>query len=232
MAKCTRIAALALSAALLAGPAWAQGFEGVVAYRMTSESGKSSEMEMAIKGTVVRVDMNSEGHQAASLMDGQTGTMTMILPEQKMYMTMNVRAMAEKMKGMKDDDAPPTITALGTSETIAGRKCENFLVETQNRKKEVEKTEVCNAKGLGEFMIPRGPMGREASPGMARLDAYREYFKGNLFPLRVTKVDGAKRLVIMEATRIEPKALDPALFQVPPGFTEMKMPGMMGPPRQ
>jgi hypothetical protein len=224
MPTCTRIAALSLGAVLLATPVAAQGFEGQVAYKVSGESGKSTEMTMSIKGTQMRTDMAMEGHTMAMLLNGQTQVMTMLMPEQKMYMTMDLNAQREKMQGMEHQEhSPPKITPLGTSETIASRSCQNFLVESDK-----SKMEFCNAKGLGNFMSPRSPMGRGPSNALSELnnEAFRTFFKDGFFPLRVTNLDGGKRQVMMEATRVEPKSLDASLFAVPDGFTEMKMPGM------
>ncbi len=219
-----RFAGLALGTALLAGPLAAQGFEGVVAYKMMGNGGKSSDMAMSIKGTHVRTDMSAEGRTMAMLLDGQAMTMTMLMAEQKMYMTMDMKAARERAQGMKPGDhAPPKITALGTSETIAGRSCDNYLVETEK-----SKIEFCNSKGLGNFMSAQSPMGRGGASPLSDLDneAYRAYFKDGFFPLRVSSYDGGTKKVMMEATRVEPKSLDSALFEIPAGYTEMKMPGM------
>jgi hypothetical protein len=218
-----RFAGLALGSALLAGPLAAQGFEGVVAYKLTGKGGKSTDMAMSIKGTHVRTDMSAEGRNMAMLLDGQAMTMTMLMDEQKMYMTMDMKAARERAQAMKPGEhAPPKITPLGTSETIAGRSCDNYLVETEK-----SKIEVCNSKGLGNFMSAQSPMGRGASPlSDLENEAYRAYFKDGFFPLRLSSYEGSTKRVVMEATRVEPKALDASLFQIPAGYTEMKMPGM------
>jgi hypothetical protein len=221
MPKSTRFAAVSLCAALMAGPLAAQGFEGSVAYKMTDEKGKVSDMVMSMKGSKMRTDVVAEGQPMTMLIDGQEQAMKMLMSEQTMYMTMDLKAMTEKMKSKKH--GPPKITALGTTETIAGRSCENYRVETDD-----SKNEFCNSKGLGNFLSPRNPMGGGPSNGLTELDEdiYRTYFKDGFFPLRVTELKGDKRRVIMEATRVEPKSLDASYFEVPAGFTEMKMPGM------
>jgi len=221
MPTCTRFAAFSVCAALVAGPLAAQAFEGAVAYKMTSEKGKSAEMVMSMKGNKMRTDMEADGRTMTMLLDGQTQVMAMLMTEEKMYMTMNLKGMSERMKSKKR--TAPKFTALGTKETIAGRSCENFVVETEDSKEEF-----CNAKGLGNFMSPRSPMGGGSSNGLSELDfeIYRTYFKDGFFPLRVTELKGDKRRVIMEATRVEPKSFDASYFEVPAGFTEMKMPGM------
>lgn len=227
MPKCIGIAALPLCAALFAGPLSAQGFEGEVAYKMMSEKGRNTEMVMAMKGGKLRTDANTEGHAMTMLMDGQTQVMKMLMPEQKMYMTMDLKSMREHMQSKKK--SPPKVTALGTRETIAGRSCENYVVETDD-----SKMEFCNTKGIGNFLSPRNPMGRGPSDGLSELDddVYRTYFKDGFFPLRLTDLKDGKRRVVMEATRVEAKSFDASYFEVPAGFSEMKMPGMMGPPRQ
>ena len=217
MRTCTRIANLTVGVVLLAAPLAAQAFEGVVAYKMPSEK-KVGEMTMSIKGTHIRTDMATEGHTMAMLIDAQAQSMTMLMPEQKMYMTMDLKAARERAKAK---GAPPKITPLGTSETIAGRTCQNYLIETAK-----SKMEICNATGLGYFMMPRNPMAGGPSSDAPDLDseAYRASFADGFFPLRMVKLVGEKRTTFMEATRVEPKPLDPSLFTVPAGLTEMKMP--------
>jgi hypothetical protein len=221
MPTCTRFAALSLYATLAAGPLAAQGFEGAVAYKVTGEKGKTTEMVMSMKGYKMRTDLEAEGRPMTMLIDGQAQVMKMLMSQQNMYMTMDLKGMREHMQAKKH--TPPKITALGTKETIAGRSCENYQVETEDSKEEF-----CNAKGLGHFMSPHNPMGGGPSNGLTELDdeIYRSYFKDGFFPLRVTEIKGDKRRIVMEATRVEPKSFDPSFFEVPAGFTEMKMPGM------
>jgi hypothetical protein len=217
----TRFAALSLCAVLAAGPLPAQGFEGSVTYKMTSDKGKVTEMVMSMKGPKMRTDLESEGHPMTMLIDGPSQTMKMLMTEQKMVMSMDLKGMQERKRSKKH--TPPKITALGTRETIAGRSCENYLVETEDSKEEF-----CNSKGLGHFLSPHNPMGGGPSNGLTELDdeIYRSYFKDGFFPLRVTEIKGEKRRVVMEATQVAPKSLDASYFEVPAGFSEMKMPGM------
>jgi hypothetical protein len=215
-----RVAALSVCTALLAGPLVAQGFEGAVTYKMTDEKGKPAEMVMSMKGTKMRTDLQSKEGTMTMLLDGQTQVMKMLMSDEKMYMTMDLKKMPHAQSKKR---TPPKVTALGTKETIAGRGCENYVVESEDSKEEF-----CNAKGLGNFMSPRNPMGGGRSNGVSEMDfeIYQAYFKDGFFPLRVTELKGDERRVVMEATRVEPKSLDASFFEIPPGFTEMKMPGM------
>lgn len=201
-------------------PASAQGFEGAVTIHIQAERGM--DMQQLIKGDKVRTEMNAGGREGVMLMDGAAQTMTMIMPSEKMYMVM------DQKQGAGQPGAPPSetpkITKLGTSATIAGRTCDNYLVG------EKQDMEICAAKGLGFFMAGgnpgagRSPMGRVPN---FRQDAIMREFKDGFFPLRITRVAEGKREVMMEVTRIEPKPLDAALFQVPAGYQKMSMPAGM-----
>lgn len=202
-------------------PALAQGFEGAVTIRMQGE--QSMDMQQLIKGDKVRTEMSAGGRDGVMLMDGGAQTMTMIMPSEKMYMVMDMKAGAGR-PGEQSREAPK-ITKVGTSETIAGRACDNYLIG------EKQDMEVCAAKGLGFYMsggggpgAGRGPMGRVPD---FRQEAVMREFKDGFFPLRISRVGGGKRDVMMEVTRIEPKPLDAALFQVPAGYHKMDMPAGM-----
>ena len=212
-----QLSGLILGIMIGASPLAAQGFEGVVGLKIFSK-GKPMDMTMSLKGGISRTDLSAEGHGGVMLMNPQTKTMTMIMSEEKMYMTMSVAG------GDKQDQGPPKITDLGTRATVAGRECKNYLVEDGKRT-----TEVCNSEGLGDFMMGRGPMGQGPGAEVGDLNGFRTLFPGGFFPLRVTRIKGDQRTVQLEVTSVEAKTLDASLFQPPAGFTEMKMPGMGGP---
>lgn len=202
-------------------PALAQGFEGAVTIHVQAERGM--DMQQFIKGDKVRTEMNAGGREGVMLMDGSAMTMTMIMPSEKMYMVMDLKEGAGR-QGPRSNEAPK-ITKVGTSETIAGRACDNYLVGDD------QDMEVCAAKGLGFYMAGGGGPGAGRSP-MGRVPNFRQEavmreFKDGFFPLRISRVGGGKREVMMEVTRIEPKPLDAALFQVPAGYQKMSMPGGM-----
>jgi len=212
-----------LALALGAAPALAQGFEGVVTMKLNAERGPT-EVTQQVKGDKVRMDMRGEGPGGVMLLDAEAQTMTMIMPSEKMYMVMDMKGMADQ--GAQRAEASK-VTKLGTSATIAGRPCDNYLVG------EKQDVEVCAAKGLGFFMMGGGPGARRGAMGrMAGLrnEAILKEFKDGFYPLRITEVSGGNRKVILEVTKIEPKTLDASLFQVPAGYQQMSMPGM-GPGR-
>ncbi len=220
----------ALTAASLPAVAYAQAFEGTVSYQVTTEKG-TMDMTQMYHGGLVR----TEAGGMLMLTDPKAGTQTILMSEQKMYMVMDMKEMAERAKGMKNksDTTTPKITAEGTTETIAGKSCDNYLLVTQLTR------EICVAKGMGNIIMGGGGGGccsvGPGGQGSAGMDAsalihpeYAEFFKDGFFPLKVSEVDGANKKVRLLATKVEAKSLDPALFQVPAGYTEFKMPAMPG----
>jgi hypothetical protein len=229
----------ALLAVLWAAPlASAQpgGFEGIVAYKMTGKGG-GAEMTQMYKGMKSRTEMSSGGQSQAVIMDMGTGVMTILMPQQKMYMVMDMRKAGQGLAGLpfgrgkKDTGAGagapramPKVTATGRKETIAGHECEYYVMGDKGE------TEVCSAKGLGMFMMGQSPMGG-GMQSMAALAAVAtnsdaaKLFADGFFPLKMAHVQGGKKEVVMEATRVEKKTLDASLFVPPPDYKEMKMPG-------
>ncbi len=216
-----------LGAAIWCGaPLAAQGFEGVVVWQVAQGQGTMTQM---YKGTKVRTEMNQGGREGVMLLDNTMTTMTMIMPQQKMYMTMDLKGMAAMGGPSHDmDHTPPKITATGKTETIAGRTCEIYRYAEAAGKPET--MEMCVAKGMGFFMMGQGPMGGGGGPlgNLAKAAANPEYaklYKDGFFPLRLSQLEGGTPKLMMQAQSVEAKSLDASLFTVPAGFSEMKMGG-------
>lgn len=224
-------AALALA---MAAPVAAQQFEGTVT--MTMQGNRAGEMVQMFKAGKVRTEMSGpEGRGGFMLMEPGKSEITMVMPSEKMYMVMDPAA--RMGPNAQRDTAQPKVTKLGTSETIAGRSCDNYRFEGQ------QVHEICAAKGMGFFggmgrgpmMGGRGPGGGQGGSPMPSLmsEKMRAEFKDGFFPLRISRLEGEKKAVMLEVTRIEEKPLPSSLFEVPEGYTKMDMPmGMpgMGPP--
>ena len=226
---------LLLCLVIVAGVRAQSGFEGVVVYKM-SGTGDNAEMTQMYKGTKSRTEIHSKGQDAAMIMDLATGTMTTLMPAQKMYMVMDFRKMGEALKGFssasKDEQgrrggAAPghmPIQATGRTETVAGYSCEWFVMG------EKADSEVCAAKGLGFLMFGQSPMGRglsspEALTALGANSDVVNMFKDGFFPLKIMQTKGGKSQTVMEAMNVEKKSLDASLFVPPHDYTEMKMPG-------
>jgi len=229
----TRVTASLAVSALCTIPAAAQGFEGTVTWQMADKG----EMAQTYKGAQVRTEVTGRGgRQGVMIMDNSAKTMTMLVPERKMYMQMDMKDMGDRMKD-KSDAKPPKITATGKTETIAGKTCEVYRYAEEAGKPET--MEMCVAKGMGYFMGGNaGPMGMgRRGPGaeMAAVASNPEYaklYKDGFFPLRISRLEDGKATNEMVVTKIEPKSVDAAAFKAPADYTEMKMPGGMGGPPQ
>jgi len=223
------ITAVAGCCLLAAGRTEAQSaFEGVVKFKMGM--GKDlGEMTQMYKGTKARTEFTGAGGQGgAMIMDMTAQSMIMLVPQQKMYMVMDMKkmaAMAKNMPGARGQGAPaggtaapPAITATGKTDTVAGYSCEYYVVG------DTQKMEICAAKGLGMFGMGQSPMGRMGANPLAVLSdpAYAKIFRDGFFPLKIRSLD--KNEVLMEATQVEKKTLDASLFVPPPDYKEMQMP--------
>ena len=139
--------AAVLFAAPLVTAAAQQPFEGVVEYDMTG-NGQPMHTIYYQKGSHVRTEMNVGGQTAAMIMDGAAGTMTTLVPAQKMYMTMNFRAMAASMQRQSRDSVHlPKITATGRHETIAGHDCEHVLMTNEAGDLTLERLDLAGPAG-------------------------------------------------------------------------------------
>ncbi|MCS7311733.1 MAG: DUF4412 domain-containing protein [Acidobacteria bacterium] len=245
---------MAVGALLAVGPGRfgraAAGFEGVIVYRLTT-SDSTVDMIYHLKGNKARWEMTSiqskqspsgmgsMASQVYSIIDFTTGTVTTVMPAQKMYMVMNYRQMA---KALSSDKTPPEkfpkVVKTGKKETIAGYPCEHWLFGEG-----ADQFDMCLAKGLGFFGMG-GPGGRtEFESGLSLIDRaqleaqlaarpeLKELVEGGAFPLKVEAKKGVGGFV-MVATRIERKSLSDDLFRPPAGYQEMSWEKMMPPLRK
>lgn len=211
---------------LLAGGLSAQNFEGVVTWQLRDGN---SQMVQYYKGGKVRTEMGREGRQMIMLMDAEHQGMTMVMPEQKMYMTMDMSRMMEQAQA-EQPKKTPKFTDTGKTETIAGHTCTVYRMAEDAG--QPDKIEMCAAKGMGFLLLGSGGMGRGRDPmggASAALNnpEIAKLYKDGFFPLRVSSVEGGKNELIMQVSDIAPKSLDGALFEVPSGYQEMKMPAGM-----
>src|SRR5262245_29292799 len=87
-----RIVIMALAGCCLpaAGTTYGQGFEGVVKYKMGM--GATGEMTQMYKGTKARTEFTGAGGQGgAMIMDMTAQSMIVLVPQQKMYMVMDMK---------------------------------------------------------------------------------------------------------------------------------------------
>ena len=198
---------IALTVASFSAPAVLhaqRSFEGVVTMRLTDpESGKTSAMKYSVKGEKVRVDLGPEGQGMAMIFDVAASKGRMLMPAMQSYMEIDMPAGADAAWKGK-------VTRTGRKDRVAGHACEIIVVVDEQK----NESEICGATDMGRFVMGAG---REKTPAWARgLE--------NFFPLRVSTKQGP----VLEATKVEPRAIDASLFAVPRGWKSM---GNMGRPK-
>lgn len=217
-------------------------FEGVITAKMFAGA-QPIEIKYAIKGSRLRVEtqLAQGGTQTGVvLMDSASGSQTMLMPQTKTYMSLDLNKggkfneMVEKMAKEAGKDASADsfkAASTGKTETIAGHACEHWLMGNK------QEMDVCLAKGLGYFGgggQSGGVFDQLKNLGMSdkaktMLDANPEFAKfvaGGAFPLKISQIENGQSKTIMEVSSVERKPLDDSLFNVPPDYKKMEIPGM------
>jgi hypothetical protein len=203
--------------------------------RISSPQGEM-DAKYQIKGektAMVMIAPASAGPMAGSeirmIMDPAAKTMTMLMPVPAgMGGMLPADAKGIKMvtpldgsaTGQGETGPAPTITKLGTSQTIAGMKCDDFEVVYEKTK-----TMMCLATGMAKFTFPdmSGGMGGRGRGGNSSPAWAKALGSNPGFPLKVWEGSGK---VAMEVTAIERGTVPAAAFETPAGY--MDMGGMMG----
>ncbi len=226
------------SAASSSGAA-APAFEGAITARLFPGA-EPVEIKYAIKGSRSRIETQlsrGSSQMGVMLMDLSSETQTMLIPQAKTYMTMNLREMAEKMtEGAEKDSAGdfPKVTSTGKTETIAGYTCKHWLIGDE------QNTDVCMAKGLGYFgggqsggifdQLKNLALSAKIKAQIAANPEFAKFVEGGAFPLKMEQIKNGQSKTIMEVISVEKKSLDDSLFTVPADYKKMEMPRMPGIP--
>jgi len=224
----------------------ASGFEGVIKYRLTGQDA-TFDLVYYLKGAKSRWEVTSlQSKKPPSpdeermmrgtymIVDADAGTLTTVMPAQKMYMVMNFREMAKSLpKGETSSETFPKIVKTGKRETVAGYPCEHWLFGEG-----ADRVDMCLAKGLGFFGMTGRVLGRFKATlpsfDRAKLEAQlaahpelKELVENGAFPLKVEARD-----LQMVVTQIERKSLSDDLFRPPAGYQAMDWEKMMAPMRK
>jgi hypothetical protein len=192
----------------------AKAFEGTATYQMTDRKGEVMEMTFTLKDGKVRTEAERDGHTMINIMDLSKKSMTMLMPEKKLYMEHSFEG--GSFKGKKGGKA--TFSKTGKSETIAGYKADEWLIESNGTTTHIWGT---TELGQGFGQAPGGRPGE--GPGWEIPAELRE--KG-FFLLRA---EGDGKRGKMEASSVKPGSVDSSLFEVPAGYQKMGgMPGLGG----
>ncbi|MGE5345073.1 MAG: DUF4412 domain-containing protein [Acidithiobacillales bacterium] len=146
----------------------------------------------------------------------------MVNDRMRTYAVLDSKKMHEMAKSTKKQEPKYVIKKLGR-ETVAGLPCENYQI-TQEGKKDT--FEACMSKEFmsGDWMraIARGRRGES--------DFLQKLREAGLegYPIRFTSTDpDVKRSWTMELTKVERRPIPSSMFEVPPGYKETSMMGMM-----
>ncbi|HVX38571.1 MAG TPA: DUF4412 domain-containing protein [Gemmatimonadaceae bacterium] len=202
----TRSALTAFAIALLAQPARAQQFEGVIIANMSDQN---ATVTYSIKGEKLRTEMAMGAEmRAATIIDRAARKMILLLPGQQAYMERALDTGVVGGRGQAHTDADFSWT--GTHQTIAGVPCDDAVLQERDGMR----LNMCIARGI-TFAAGGGMMGR----GVPR-NNWQSRIQGG-FPMRVQREGEAKPL--MEVMSVERKALPDDLFTPPAGWTKMSM---------
>ena len=206
---------------LLASAAFAaSAFEGTVNFKITAASEKPMDLNYSIKGDKLRMDMTGQKGAGVMIADMKKKEMMMLMPQEKMYMTMAIPDAVETAKQKADDS---TLEKTSETEKILGYTATKYI---STDKKKNTSTDLWLAEGVGSFMAMSNDGGRgskSAGRNWEKLLAGKD-----LFPLRVVEKNKAgKETYRMDVTAIDKKSLPDSLFAAPDGYQKFDMGGMM-----
>jgi hypothetical protein len=240
-----KLSALLIGSVLLfPHPLPAQSFEGRVIMKITDASGKTLPLTFNLKEGLSRIDVESpSGMTVSTIMDVNKKQMTMLIPQQRMYLvqplTLPAAAATAATAGTPVPSPDVSFEKSNETEKILGYDCVKFVAKSKG-----STTEIWTTDQLGTFagIGGGGPMGgmmggRRGGPpaaGGAASQPWAQALAGkNFFPLRVvTHNAGGKETFRMEATSVDKQSLSDSLFAPPEGWQNLSemMKGMGGMP--
>ena len=210
--------AAAVFAAVSVAPA-VQNFEGMMQFKISGH--KNPEMvDYYIKDNKVRIErLDKSAKEGVVIMDNKTKTMTVLMPEQKKFMEMDMNKTAARAKAYekKKPEGEPNFSKTGKTETILGYACEQWISKGEDG----NTSEIWAAKNIGTF----GGFGRRENKPESPWE--KKISEEGLFPLKVIGLDeSGKEKSRWEVTKIDKKSLSSDMFQPPSGYEKMEMPAM------
>jgi hypothetical protein len=234
--------------------------DGTITFLTHSEIGNRTHvMVQYARGKKLRIDSgdSTQSAKGSFIIDGASGTMTILMPSQKRYMQFTPQDAAQlgaTMKPLVDslkkglgtttpttpDNSHLSVTQTGR-ETVAGVSCTVYHVTgTDNNGKAVE-AEICAAPGVG--LLINDALGRGGALGafasrmgadpqtQARYAMLKNILSDGKGIVKLTKIENGKKIVELEATKVDRSTPPESLFDIPEGFTKFQMPSFGGPAR-
>ncbi len=191
----------------------AASFEGKVTMKMTGPREAPPVMTFSLKDGFARIDMTgAEGRTTGVIYDSAKQEITILIPDQKMYMT---QAMSKPpaMAAMAGEAASGKLEITTTKEKILGYDCVKYVAKATDSTSEIWVTDQ-----LGAFL----GFGGDPNGAATTQQGWAQALAGKgVFPLRVVTTAGGKETFRMEATAIEKKALPASAFSAPAGFKNL-----------
>ncbi len=198
-------------------------FEGKVVMNVKSDD-ESTEIDFFVKGNKTLIQVDQE-EKASMIMDSKGKKMLLIMPEQKMYMEMDLNIMKDYASQMTNKDNVKTndgttdnFKMTGETKKINGYECEKWVYSDDDG----GKTEAWMTKALGNFMGFSNPMmGNEENSWQKKIEGQ------GYFPMLAIHYDDSGDVESsMEVKSAEEKSLDDSMFEVPSGFRKFDIPMM------
>ena len=206
----TRTVSIVVLAAAQCAVGQSGSFEGVMKMTLQAQ-GQTVPFTYAVKGHKVRMEMQSAARTNVILIDLDAHTQTILVPELNAYAVHTGDTPSGVAQG-----APPKITDLGTSETIAGHKCENYSMESDKYSGTFCMTKEFGANPFGNAL------GGPALRSLEDLQKAGMPLKVSLIPHGNDSGTNAGGKTEMEVTQIIPGPVDDAQFTVPEGWHAMQ----------
>ena len=198
-----------LALAATAAPSAAQAFEGVVTMKLASGATAAT---VYAKGNRARYEMNAGGREMVMLIDN--GTLRMLIPGQKMYMTMANVADAAKAQAAS---GPIEFKKTGKQASYAGYKCDVYTMGRTGG----DQSQACITSELGSLGTDLSAGAGSSAMSADDLKRLRAQFGNNFFVLWMANAEGK---VLYEVTKVEKTAVPDDRLALPEGYTEMKAP--------
>jgi len=214
------VAALATSAALSAAT-----FEGTVQMKISDARGGAHELTQHLKNGLVRTDMDMRGRTMSVIMDMNKREITVLMPEQQMYMV-HPMPDAAAMPGASHDSSDVSLEKTSETEKILGYTCTKYVAKSKDATTDLWLTEELGRfAGLGSGPGPFG-MGRRAQPPKP---GWEKALEGkDVFPLRVVshEADGKSKFQL-DVVAVNRESQPDSLFAPPEGYRKFDMGAMM-----
>jgi len=216
-----------LLAALLPTCAFAADFEGVIQMSMTTGS-HTTPMTFTEKPGFTRIDMAAAGGRVGGMiMDHAKQEMTILMPQQRMYMVQAIPQQVIAQAQSKIDDA--AVEKTNDHEKILGYDTTKYIAKNNEGTSDIWVTDQLGTfAGFGPAQ-GGGLFGRGAHSSSAKKNSWEDAFKGKeAFPLRViTTNSSGQQTFKMEATSVEKKSVPASEFQPPADYRKFDMGAMM-----